>query len=393
MKILIMTGTMNIGGIEKALIDFLHTADPSKYEITLLLESIEGEYIDQIPDYIKITTDDNLNLYLYSSRRKQLTSMMKTGKIASMFNLLYESFIYKVSGNTCRYYNYQCSRLGKLNGKYDIAVAYHNPFRFPGNYILNNVNARYKILWNHTDILYNNHPEREIIPYRDFYNRYDKILCVSDAARKSFITVFPEFTSKSETFYNTVNIKRIRQQAEEYIPSYKNGKPILLTVGRLSPEKGQNRIPVIANLLRMKGWDFQWIVIGDGILRSEIEQKREEFHLQDYIELKGYLGNPYPYMRICDIYVQTSWQEGLPMVLGEVQIFNKPCVVTDVGGTREYFQCGGGIIVEENTEERISAAIYQMLTNKDVTKHLENEIKKSKRITRTFDDLIALCCR
>ena len=75
-KIIIMTGSMNVGGIEKALIEMLKIIPYEKYDVTLLLEQCEGVYLKDIPKEVQVITDDNIRYCLYSSRKQQLLNLL-----------------------------------------------------------------------------------------------------------------------------------------------------------------------------------------------------------------------------------------------------------------------------------------------------------------------------
>lgn len=358
-KIIIMTGSMNVGGIEKALIEMLKIIPYEKYDVTLLLEQCEGVYLKDIPKEVQVITDDNIRYCLYSSRKQQLLNLLHKAQLVELFNMLFHQLAYRVTKNMCKYFKWQCSRMNMLENKYDIAIAYHNPFRFPGSYVINNINADIKILWNHTDLKYF---KEDFSYFEDEYSKYDYIYNVSESSKESLISRFPKLKSKMRVFYNIINSKEIAAKADEYEPFKKSNKWILLTVGRLSDEKGQDRIPDIANILIKKGYSFEWYIVGDGNTREKIEKKIRQYKLEKYIFMEGNKSNPYPYMKACDIYVQTSWQEGFPMVIGEVLTFAKACVVTNVGGTMEYFQNENEVeLVNENTNKYIADGIINLI--------------------------------
>lgn len=387
-KILIMTGSMNVGGIEKALIEMLKIIPYELYEVDLLLEEPEGIYMSEIPAQVNMVYNPTIANCLYKSRKKQIAELAKQGQVRKIIALLFESLIFKITNNVCRYFSWQCTRMDKLTKAYDVAIAYSNPFRFPGHYILKNVDAERKILWNHTDLLYDKINRRG---FEELYKNVDCFVNVSKAALESCAKIFPKMRNKMTVYYNVINNDEIVKRSEEFNVEKNEDIPMLLTVGRLSPEKGQDRIPDIAKILKQKHIDFMWYIVGGGKLLNEIQSKINKYGLKDSIILTGNQENPYPYMKVCDIYVQTSWQEGFPMVIGEVLTFDKPCVVTNVGGTMEYFENADSVQQADiNDNEHIASSILRLVEDKDrydVVKSNILGVKKHNSI-QEFVDLI-----
>lgn len=127
------------------------------------------------------------------------------------------------------------------------------------------------------------------------------------------------------------------------------------TLGRLSAEKGQDIIPEVAKLLKDDGIKFKWFLIGDGNLRTRIENDIEQYNLQNYIFLLGTKINPYPYLKESDIFVQTSVYEGECISLQEAKILCLPIVATNFTGTNEQLEAGNlGIVTERNVKRLYS---------------------------------------
>lgn len=69
--------------------------------------------------------------------------------------------------------------------------------------------------------------------------RYDKVFCVSQAVKDSFTAKAPQYADKAEVMYNQVDVDAIRNKATvELTDSCFTGSNIILTLGRLEPQKG-----------------------------------------------------------------------------------------------------------------------------------------------------------
>ena len=105
--------------------------------------------------------------------------------------------------------------------EYDVAISYSNDV--PNEYFNQGTNrfvadftiANEKLAWIHTDPIKMGFDKKHC---ENVYEKYNRIICVSDAVRKSFNSLCPSFSDKTEVFYNVFNEKHILMQAQEYVP-------------------------------------------------------------------------------------------------------------------------------------------------------------------------------
>lgn len=128
------------------------------------------------------------------------------------------------------------------------------------------------------------------------------------------------------------------QFKEEFACEKKN---IILTVGRLIPEKGIEYIKQVALRILERYPEWQWMLLGDGIERKNLEQFILEHHLQNRLILKGNVENVDEYLRQASILVVTSQYEGLGLSMLEARELKVPCISFDVKmGPRELIRHG-----------------------------------------------------
>ncbi|MFC4620015.1 glycosyltransferase [Camelliibacillus cellulosilyticus] len=140
----------------------------------------------------------------------------------------------------------------------------------------------------------------------------------------------------------------------------------ILTIGRLSHEKGQDLAITVCKRLVNDGYDIRWYCVGEGPSRNVYERLIEENHIQDHFVLLGSDPNPYAYLRQCDIYVQPSRYEGFCLTLAEALCLNKPIVTTNFTGAAEQVRHGvTGLIVNIDIHD-IYNAIVTLIENRDV---------------------------
>ena len=188
--------------------------------------------------------------------------------------------------------------------------------------------------------------------------------------------VLPVLKEKTETFYNIISYENIMQMAEEgngFEDEYTGLK--ILTVGRLSKEKGQDlTIPVLARL-KQEGYNVRWYCIGEGNARSEYEQLIKDYEVEDDFILLGSRANPYPFMKQCDIYVQPSRHEGYCITLAEARCFNSPIVSTNFTGANEQILHAHNGLVVEVDEQQMYEAIKQIIINQSLRNIIKNNLQ------------------
>lgn len=133
-------------------------------------------------------------------------------------------------------------------------------------------------------------------------------------------------------------------------------KQIILTVGRLVPEKGMEYIKKVSGEILQRYPQWQWIILGEGPERENLEQFIEEHHLQNRLVLKGNVENVDTYLQQASIFVITSKYEGLGLSMLEAREMKVPCVSFDVKmGPRELIHNGidGYLVTPFDCEDMI----------------------------------------
>ena len=268
---------------------------------------------------------------------------------------------------------------------YDLVISYHSPISFSAVYSINNIKSVKKAIWIHTEL---EKCKKELIKFKKLYNEYDMIFAVSNGVKKQFIDIFPEYKNKVDIYYNSINIKEIREKAKENIVfNYEKGAFKIVTVGRLSTEKGQDLIPYIIKKLNIKGIKVNWYLIGSGELRTQIEENAKKCCVEDSIIYLGNKKNPYPYIQMCDIYVQPSREESFGLTISEAKCLCKPIVATNTIGAREQIQDGFNGLLSEHDVKTISDKIINLIEDEELLNkliiNLSNEdINKSDEIRK-----------
>ena len=134
-------------------------------------------------------------------------------------------------------------------------------------------------------------------------------------------------------------------------------------VGRLSEVKGYDRLLNIAVRLKSEGFRFRIDIVGDGLLRKELQSYINSNELDDCVTLCGNKDNPYPYIKHADWLVCASYAEGFSSVITEALIIGTPVISTDCSGTDELLGNSEYGIRCENSENGLYEAMKSVLTD------------------------------
>lgn len=372
---------MNVGGTEKALLNMIAAIPKDQYEITIFMLEESGGFLNYIPADVHVkylTGYENMRDMLSKPPQVLALEYARKGKMIKALHTLSVHIISKVTNNRSLFFSYVSKDSPMTDDEYDVAVAYAGPMEFISFYVANKLKARKKVQWIHFDISkigFNSKFASKM------YKRLDRIFVVSEEGKNKFIQTMPGFESKTDSFFNIINPDLIIQMANKGagFEDHFEGMRIL-TVGRLSHEKGQDlTIPVLAKL-KQEGYKVKWYCIGEGVARDAYEKLIASNGLENDYILLGTHANPYPFMKQCDIYVQPSRHEGYCITLSEARCFNNPIVSTNFTGAEEQISHGEtGLIVDIDTQQ-IYHAIKKILDDKHLRNRmracLENDIVK-----------------
>lgn len=362
-KVLFVLNYMNIGGTEKAFLNLVDTLPPEEYDITLLLLEKKGGFLDQVPERVHIVTLDNylpdIKSEIMDPPRLICGRYLKKGKVLSATGLFITHLFFKLTGNRTSFYRFVLRQCSEIRG-FDEYHAYAGPFDFISALVAYRCRGGKKIQWIHFDISKFHFSKKTC---DTIYRLFDEFRAVSNEALDSFVKKMPKIEGKAIACPNTVSRDVCRRMAEDgpgFCDDYDGIR--IVTLGRLSEEKGQDIIPDIVAELKSAGIDFRWYLIGEGSLRITIENKAAELGVSDSIVFLGTRSNPYPYLKTADLYVQTSRHEGYCIALSEARAFDLPVISTDCAGAHEQLDGNNDCFVVPRSENAIAVALETVLS-------------------------------
>ena len=202
---------------------------------------------------------------------------------------------------------------------------------------------------------------------RKYYEKYHRVVCVADTVKESFDSLFGG-ASESVVLYNVNDEADVLAKAGAYAVE-KPDVPVVAVVGRLSPEKGVDRLLEACAGLRNDGGKFCLRIVGDGPQRSELEQMAKELGLEHMVDFMGFQSNPYPVMAGADVIVCPSRYEGFSTVVTEALILGKPVVTTPCSGMEELLGDSEYGVITADSAEGIYEGLKKMLDGPELRKH------------------------
>lgn len=370
-SIAFIVSEMDPGGVSEALIKMLQKFDYEHYDVTVWVAHGKGLEHHRLSPQVHIKKWGTENSY------ESLISQLKNGQVL----LFLRNIVFRFFGRCYIKYNdihtYYCVRsLPELKTEtYDYVIAYQgvSPMVIPN--ALYRISGKKRILWIHGDL----GREKKIMPFcTKLYRKFDQAIAVSEAARDLFIEQYDYPITKTSVVHNIIDVQQIRKLADH--GPQENMKPTsILTVGRLSVEKGQTNIPHAVQLLLESGYDIHWYLVGEGNNHDKIASEIEKYGVQEHVHLLGLKENPYPYIKNCDIYVQTSLSEGWCLTVQEARILHKPMVITPLPVMHEQIVDGeNGLIAADTTPEALAESIRYLLDHPELQEKFIENLKKEK---------------
>lgn len=382
-RIIFVVDNLEIGGVEKSLVTLLSNLNKKNYKIDVLPLYSYGIYkakIEKLGVMVlpipKCKYDSNLIFKSFKVEILKDIKNFKLNRILDILKLCKKSKTNKIVNKMCFSDKVRCSVIKEystITDEYDIAISYID--RYYSYYVMDKINAKKKIMWIHSDY---DAMKNSITNYNDIYSNFNKIICVSEKARLSFLKKFPCLNDKTITINNMIDIDTIDNTSKA---SLKNDGVKIISVGRLSKEKRyMELVKLFAEVKKRITTNATLYIIGDGPEKRKIKKLIEKQGLNNNVVLLGKKENPYGYMKSSDIYVQPSVKEGFCLSVYEALYLNKYVIAYNFADTQKIIKNGiNGCICNNDYEfiEGIVNAINNIKykkVKKSIDKKYNNDI-------------------
>ena len=155
------------------------------------------------------------------------------------------------------------------------------------------------------------------------------------------------------------------------------GSKIVTQISCFKPQKAPMDFVRVAAKVAQKEPDVFFLLVGDGILRPNVESEVRRHGLEGRLLLLGWRRDIPEILQDTDVLVLTSLWEGLPRVLPQAMAVGVPAIVTDVDGSPEAILDGvNGFVVRPKDVETMAQRVIQLISDPDLRRKMGEEGRK-----------------
>lgn len=394
-NLVIRSGSLRMGGLERVLIEMLQNLDTQKYKISLIIEDNSGKenvFIDQIPKGIELYFIKPESMiaktHFHRERKKKLYHKL-------MYNILMSRehrFIVSKTKEILK-------EIEKKSGKIDVFLDYD----WGARRYVEKLDLKYKIVWIHNSVPKLLKKNSKIARFGKNLAKYDKVVAICDEMKKELEEIYPYLKKKIVRIYNPFNFERIRKQSsnregisEKDLELLKDN--YIVGVSRLdTAQKDYYTLLKGFKLYKDKAKDdTRLYIVGDGPSRDEIQKLIESLELKKDVILLGLRKNPYIWIKNSKLFVHSSKYEGFGLVLVEAACLGKSIISSNCEvGPKEILGNGEyGKLFEVGDCRALSETLYEMLRDDSKREFYEkkalerSEIFDAKVVIKDYEKLI-----
>jgi len=326
--------SLEVGGMENGVVNIANNIDKVRFKFSICCLSHPGALSKRInDDRVQVHSlqwkggfSPGLFLKLAGTFRKQKVEIIHTH---GWLTLLYSSVASKLAGVSVL-----------INGEH-------------GTFHLNN--SRRKIAYKIISII------------------VDRYVSVSYSLERELADVLNIAEDKIVTIPNGVDLRKFSAVPVEAVSKIKAGLGIpdsafvIGSVGRLEPVKNYEMLLNVFAKLCSYVSDIHCVLIGDGSMRSTLESLADQLGVGAKVHFTGKVDNPHQVMSILDIFVCSSFSEGMSNTVLEAMACGKPIVATNVGDNGKLVDDGcNGILVQSEDATGLEKALTLLISDKEM---------------------------
>ena len=341
-RLLLCSSSMDGGGSEKQLLYLLQNLPRDRFDIVLYLLYRTGSLLPEVPEDVKIHAYWDGRKYprinwpgrILASQIEHLKQVIQSERIEVVYDRLYHMTMLTAPSTA--------------NGRIGRASTIVSP---PSQDLVRN--------------------ERRWLPQKkarlkQAYATADALLCVDDGTADDASKFYEIDRQRFQVIRSPIDLARIDHLSEQPAERMERGDSVkhIVSVGRLSEEKGHRYLiqAVGYYLSKCQAERMPEVVlhlIGDGVLRKELESLTNSLGLQDSVIFHGQQANPLAFVKRCDLFVLPSLYEGFPNSVLEAMACEVPIIATArAGGVAPLFeQIGVGKIVAAANADELATAV------------------------------------
>ena len=334
-KIAFFSKNLEIGGMEKALVNLLNSL-VDKYDIYLFLEERKGILLNSINKKVVIK-----EYKLFTFKNMLIRKVLNFTKRCFFYIKYHNKFYFSCSYAT---YSLICSKLSLISSK-------NNSLYIHSNYAM---------------VYKNDKTSLQTFFQSLNLDKFNKIFFVSIESMSELIKYFPGIQEKSIVVNNIINGNEILNLSNEKCNCFDKEKINLLYVGRLDKSSKNFELLILTfKELLEKNDKYFLTLLGSGSGKKFIIELIDKYKINNNVKMISSDINPYKYMKNANAIILTSYYEGFPVIYLESLVLNKnvfTTVPTSDGfiDTRNCFNTLSGIakvnanIINDNLNKKIN---------------------------------------
>ncbi|MDD4188241.1 MAG: O-antigen ligase family protein [Bacilli bacterium] len=355
-KISIISLHLGYGGIERSVINQANMLC-EKYEIEIICLY---KVVNKIPYHV----DNRVNVIYLSDLKPNKQEFLKHLKQKNIFKIISEG----IKSVNILYKKHSLIKNYIYNSDSKIIISTRLEFTKLLNKYGNN--KAIKIAEEH---VYHNESKKYFIELKKSLKNIDYLLPTSKYLTKDYKLIFKN--EKVKVIY----IPNIIYDIPKSLNKLNNNN--IISVGRLSPEKGFIDLIDVFRIINKKNKKIKLTLAGDGPEKNLLEQKIKAYKLDKSIKLTGFLTQDDLKKEYCkaSLFVMSSYEESFGLVLIEAMSYGIPCFAFDSAlGAKEIINNKNGILIKNRDKEKMAEEILKYFNN--------DNPKLSDKAKKTSDD-------
>lgn len=393
-NIVIRSGSLRMGGLERVLIEVLQNLNLEKYRVSLIIEDDSGEeniFLGDIPKKIEvyfIKPKDMIDKTHYHRVRKK-----------NIFNkIIYNYLMYKEHKFVVKRTLEIMKEIEEKYGRVETFIDYD----WGARRYAEKIEADKKIIWLHNSMPKMLKKESKIKRFGENLKKYDVIVAICDEMKEELQRTYVDIKDKIVRIYNPFNFERILKLSEdkEGLSSYELEllkDRYIVAVSRLDTKQKDYKT-LIEGFRRAKeeGLEEKLYIVGDGPDRKEIEEIIKKKGLESEVLLVGRKKNPYIWMKNSELFVHSSNYEGFGLVLVEAAILGKTVVSSNCEvGPKEILGDGKyGLLFDVGDYKKLAEILNKLFSNRKLLKYYSEKARERAKefsvdeIMREYEKII-----
>lgn len=228
------------------------------------------------------------------------------------------------------------------------------------------------------------------LAYNFGYSKVDYVIFQTELMKNDLLKEFPWMSSNMNLLVlgNPINLELVRKKSLESF-NFHLEKKFIVAAGRLINVKGFDILIDSFHKIKNNFPNLELWILGEGILREELQAQVENLGLNNRVKLIGHVDNPYPYFKMAQSCIISSRVEGFPNVLLQMMVCNTNVISTlcagDIKNINGIFKCK-----TENIDDLAQQITKSLTTNTSNNRQLFDTFLEKRTFKGYLDTIINL---